>query len=153
MLFRELYAYKTVCQKCRYVVFEQLSQLNTGKFTNMHGKLLLNYIHSYIHRNCPYLEADPLQRGSASRIHQHTVPKRDHLQNSSTYSPPKWVPPLEFINIQLRKRGLPLEFIKIQIPKRDPPLEFINQMGSTSIFQQPKGGLPLWIQQYKTFGY
>ena len=39
------------------------------------------------------LEADPLSKWGV------------RLQNSSTYSPPKWGPPLEFINIQPPKMG------------------------------------------------
>ena len=148
MLLRELYAQKSVCQKSRYVVFEQLSQLNTGKFTNMQGKLLVNYIHSYIHRNCPYLEAEggsastihqhsAPNRGSASRIHQHTVPKRDHLQNSSTSAPQNGFhlqnlstySPANGGCLQNSSKYRPPKGIRLQNSsfKWDPPLYFNNQ--------------------------
>ena len=97
-----------------------------------------------------FIKIQPLKRGSASKIHQHTVPQKgDRLQNSSTYTAIKGGPPLELIN----QRGSTSRFHHL-----DPPLEFINvqpqnrgsasrihqhtapQKGSASTYSPPKGG-------------
>ena len=100
------------------------------------------------------------QKGSASRIHQHTAPQKGvRIQNSSSYSPPKGGPHLEFINIQPPKRGSASRIHQHTVPpppqKKGGPqlqnpstkwgstLESINQRGSASRFYQPKGGPPL----------
>ena len=85
------------------------------------------------------------QKGSASRIHQHTAPQKGvRIQNSSSYSPPKGGPHLEFINIQPPKRGSASRIHQHTVPP--PPkkrgsaaLESINQMGFNSRIHQPKG--------------
>ena len=85
------------------------------------------------------LEADPLSKwGSASRIHQHTAPSNGvRLQNSSTYSPLKGDPPLDFINqkgvclqILSTKKGSHQpkgQFLWMKFPKRTFGTQFISE--------------------------
>jgi hypothetical protein len=102
------------------------------------------------------LEADPSQnRGSASRIHQHTAQKRRSASrihqpkrgSASRFHQLDGGPPLEFINIQPPKRGSASR-IHMQPPIGGPPLEFINIQpqngGSASRIHQhqPKNGGP-----------
>ena len=81
---------------------------------------MIRFKYFMIHRNCPQRRTPSQNGGSASRIHQHTAPKRG--------------PPLEFINIQPPKGSPPLEFINIQ-PQNGESASRIHQ-------HQPKNGGP-----------
>ena len=90
--------------------------------------------------------------GSASRIYQHTAPKRGSASKIYQHTAPKKGGlPLEFINIQPPKTGLSLEFINKRDPihqKGDPPLGTVFMF--SNLLQAYFTDLEFYDQSWKT---